>query len=327
MTLALPPDKIAELRRICDWNLDVTNVANSAIFSSSFAGPGRLAGREDLLGFSEELARTVGEAHKAIATGQRKTFGVRCEGIRFRAQPLEFPYFQLRTLHDQVMTMEELGIPKAYIDVLLSRELRNRGGLVLVGGPTGSGKTTTVSSTLVARLKAYGGYALTLEDVLEYAMDGWHGERGLCRQVQVQTNYREEMRGALRAFPSNDRSMLLFGEICDDVAAGELLRTALDGHLVLTTMHGNDIIAMLERLVTLCKREMDIAEARSLLSQSLRLVIHQLREHNVPQVTMLNLLDPEARGAVNIIGNHETRLSQLKQTIDEQQIRFQIDGM
>lgn len=327
MTLSLSAAEVADLRKICDWNLDVTNVANSGIFSPKFAGPSRLAGRSDLLEFANELARTVAEAHRAGASGQRKTFGARCEGIRFRVQPLEYPYFQLRTLHDQVMTMDELGFPKPYVDVLLSRELRNRGGLVLVGGPTGSGKTTTVSSMLVARLKAFGGYALTLEDVLEYSMDGWHGERGLCRQVQVQTNYRDEMRGALRAFPSNDRSMLLFGEICDDVSAGELLRTALDGHLVLTTMHGNDIIAILERLVTLCKREMDISEARSLLSQSLRLVIHQLREHNVPQVTMLDLLDPTARGAVNIIGNYETRLSQLQQTIDEQQIRFQLAGM
>lgn len=311
----------SQFRTICDWNLDVESVSESAIFP----GPKRV-NPEDLA-FAQELAEAVKHGYEEKALGQRKTFGIRSNGIRYRVQPQEYPYFQLRTLHDQVMAMENLGIPKPYLDVLLSRELRNRGGLVLVGGPTGSGKTTTVSSTLVARLKLFGGYALTLEDVIEYEMNGWHGDRGLCRQVQIQSNYREEMRGALRAFPSNDRSMLLFGEICDDIAAGELLRTALDGHLVLTTMHGNSIVALLERLIAIAKREMDVAEARSLLAQSLRLVVHQIREHSVPQVTMLNLLGPDARGAVNTIGNHETRLEQLQQTIDTQQTAFMASSL
>lgn len=309
----------SQFRQICDWNLDVETVSESAIFP----GPRRLT--ETDLAFAQELAAAVKAGYQEVDR-QRKTFGIRSNGIRYRVQPLEYPYFQLRTLHDQVMKMEDLGISQPYLDVLLSRELRNRGGLVLVGGPTGSGKTTTVSSTLVARQELFGGYALTLEDVIEYEMNGWHG-KGLCRQVQIQSNYREEMRGALRAFPSNDRSMLLFGEICDDIAAGELLRTALDGHLVLTTMHGNSIVALLERLIAIAKREMDVAEARSLLAQSLRLVVHQIREHSVPQVTMLSLLGPEARGPLNTIGNHETRLEQLQHTIDSQQAAFMANSL
>ncbi len=316
---ALKQEQIAELRKTSDWNLDVQTIENSGIFP----GPTRLAPADGLkFEFASSLAAEVLQKYDE-ANRQRKTFGIVCQGIRYRVQPLEFPYFQLRTLHDKALTPEELGIPAPYTDILLSRELRNRGGLVLFGGPTGSGKTTSASAISVKRLELYGGYLLTLEDVIEYKMDGWHGDRGLCRQVQIQGDYREEMRWALRAFPSNDRSMLMFGEICDDIAAGELLRTALDGHLVLTTMHGNNIVALLNRLIMIARREMDIAEARALLAQSLRVVVHQIREHTVPQVTMLNLLDKDAQGAINIIGNHEVRLDQLNQTISSQQLRFQ----
>lgn len=118
----------SQFRTICDWNLDVESVSESAIFP----GPKRV--KPEDLAFAQELAEAVKHGYKEKALGQRKTFGIRSNGIRYRVQPQEYPYFQLRTLHDQVMAMENLGIPKPYLDVLLSRELRNRGGLVLVGG-------------------------------------------------------------------------------------------------------------------------------------------------------------------------------------------------
>src|SRR5262249_30723767 len=129
--------------------------------------------------------------------------------------------------------LDNLGMPKGVLDRF--RHLITRpNGLILVTGPTGSGKTTTLYSALhelnIAEKKI-----ITVEDPVEYQL-------ARINQVQVNTkiglNFATVLRSALR----QDPDILLVGEIRDRETAEIALRASMTGHLVLSTLHTNDAI-------------------------------------------------------------------------------------
>ena len=122
----------------------------------------------------------------------------------------------------------------------LSIAIRNPHGLLLVTGPTGSGKSTTLY-TCLNLLNESGTNICTVEDPVEYKF------RGL-NQVQVKSQIGLTFAAALRAFLRQDPDIIMVGEVRDPETAQICLRAALTGHLVLSTIHTNDALGAIMRL-------------------------------------------------------------------------------
>ncbi|MEZ4702005.1 MAG: GspE/PulE family protein [Rhodothermales bacterium] len=160
-------------------------------------------------------------------------------------------------------------------------------GLILVTGPTGSGKTTTLYAAL-RTLNTPDVHIVTVEDPIEYRLDG-------VSQTQVHAEIGYTFARALRAFLRQDPNVMLVGEIRDAETAELSVRAALTGHLVLSTLHTNDAAASVTRLV-------DLGVAPFLVASSLRLVLAQrlVRRRCPVCIAAGHRADPPARaGAKN----------------------------
>ncbi len=120
-------------------------------------------------------------------------------------------------------------------------ELERPHGIILVTGPTGSGKTTTLYTALT-ELNAPGKKLLTIEDPVEYQLDG-------VVQVQVKPQIGLSFASALRAFLRQDPDIMMVGEIRDLETAQIAVQAALTGHLILSTLHTNDAASAITRLI------------------------------------------------------------------------------
>jgi len=133
-------------------------------------------------------------------------------------------------------------------------------GMVLVTGPTGSGKSTTLQCIL-KDLRSEGTNIVTVEDPIEYELEG-------INQVQVHTGAGLSFADSLRAILRQDPNVIMIGEIRDQETAEVAFRAALTGHLVLSTLHTNDTVSTITRLV-------DIGVPRFLISSALLAVVSQ----------------------------------------------------
>jgi general secretion pathway protein E len=152
-----------------------------------------------------------------------------------------------------------MGLDSA-ADAVLRRALAQPNGIVLVTGPTGSGKTTTLYSAL-GLLNDGTRNILTVEDPVEYAIDG-------VGQTQVNPRLGLTFAAGLRAILRQDPDVVLVGEIRDAETAQIAVQAALTGHLVLATVHTNDAVGAVTRL-----RDMGIEPF--LLAATLRAVVAQ----------------------------------------------------
>ncbi len=138
--------------------------------------------------------------------------------------------------------LDKLGFPeKEYKDVTSAFDASQ--GMVLVTGPTGSGKSTTLYGAL-RRLNKPGINILTAEDPVEFTVEG-------VGQVQIRDDIGLTFAQALRSFLRQDPEVILVGEIRDKDTADISIKAALTGHLVLSTLHANDAISTVVRLVNM----------------------------------------------------------------------------
>jgi type II secretory ATPase GspE/PulE/Tfp pilus assembly ATPase PilB-like protein len=121
--------------------------------------------------------------------------------------------------------------------------LESRDGIVLVTGPTGSGKTTTLNSSLFHLIEQHGDRRniVTIEDPVEYNVKG-------VNQIQVNEQAEVTFAVALRSILRQDPDIVLVGEIRDDETARIAIQAALTGHLILATLHTNDALGSVDRL-------------------------------------------------------------------------------
>ncbi len=208
----------------------------------------------------------------------KSSYSVVYEGFFFRVERTVSMYgvmFCMRKMPKKVPDLVSLGYPPALIKYLST--LSNASGLILLGGATGSGKTTTISSLLREYLIRSGGFAYTIEDPFEMPLDGeYHaanGSIGLCKQTQpVNDDWGASLRSALRSRPR----YIFVGEIRTPEAASECLRASTSGHLVLSTIHANNVADAIDALVKHASGgEMSEELAFDLLSRGLLGVIHQ----------------------------------------------------
>lgn len=166
--------------------------------------------------------------------------------------------------------LEALGLEGAELDQFQTM-LRRPHGLVLVTGPTGSGKTTTLYCAL-DQLKEFGRNVLTVEDPVEYQLD-------LVNQIQINEGIGLTFPRALRSILRQDPDVILVGEIRDAETARVALQAALTGHMVLSTLHTNSSPGAVIRL-------MDMGVEPYLLAAALNGVVAQrLVRKNCPHCT------------------------------------------
>jgi type II secretory ATPase GspE/PulE/Tfp pilus assembly ATPase PilB-like protein/CheY-like chemotaxis protein len=160
-----------------------------------------------------------------------------------------------------VKSLDMLGLNPGEAEAITSL-LENHEGIILVTGPTGSGKTTTLYSC-INQIKSEGVNIVTVEDPVEYRMPG-------IVQVQVQEKAGLTFASALRSILRQDPNVVLIGEIRDRETAQIAVQASLTGHLVLSTLHTNDAANAVTRLVDIGVEAYKIAAAlRGVVAQRL----------------------------------------------------------
>jgi type IV pilus assembly protein PilB len=160
----------------------------------------------------------------------------------------------LRILDQSNLTLdlEKFGLePKAEKDFM--NAIMNPYGMVLVTGPTGSGKTTTLYSAL-SKINTDEVNIMTAEDPVEYNIYG-------INQVQVRNEIGMSFAAALRAFLRQDPNIIMVGEIRDIETGGIAIKASLTGHLVLSTLHTNDAPSTITRLIDMGLEPFNVAAA------------------------------------------------------------------
>lgn len=206
------------------------------------------------------------------------SYSVSYENVLFRVErtnTINGIQYCIRKMPQYVPELASLGFRKDVIHYLT--QLSKASGLILWAGATGSGKTTAISSLLKEFLDQEGGFAYTIEDPSEMPLDGEYtalnGSFGLCKQTQpINNNWGDCLKSALRSKPR----YILVGEIRSPDAASECLRAATSGHLVLSTIHANNITDAINSMVKYASSS-DMSEdlAYDLLSRGLLAVCHQ----------------------------------------------------
>lgn len=184
--------------------------------------------------------------------------------IRLSTMPTQFGesiVMRLLEKNAKLLSMNELELPSDYIERL--RELINAPhGMILSTGPTGSGKTTTLFA-LLNELNSPQLKIITIEDPVEY-----HFPR--LNQIQVNPSIDLSFARILRSSLRQDPDILMIGEIRDAETASIALRAAMTGHLILSTLHTNDTISTISRLLDLgCEPYLIASALRVLISQRL----------------------------------------------------------
>lgn len=154
------------------------------------------------------------------------------------------------------LKLETLGMQHEDM-VSLSQAIEAPQGLVLVTGPTGSGKSTTLYACL-NKINQDGINIMTAEDPVEYVMEG-------VGQVQIKEEIGLDFQAALRSFLRQDPEVILVGEIRDKETGDIAIKASLTGHLVLSTLHTNDAISTITRLINMGIPDYLITGALSLI--------------------------------------------------------------
>lgn len=165
--------------------------------------------------------------------------------IRVSALPLnEGESIVMRFLRKDAINydMKILGIAPD-IEEFILQDIQTTAGVVLLTGPTGSGKTTSLY-TFLNKLNTPGVKIITLEDPVEYQLTG-------INQVQVQPDIGFDFAAGLRSIVRQDPDIIMLGEIRDKETAGIAMQSALTGHLVFSTVHTNDAPSAYTRLLDL----------------------------------------------------------------------------
>lgn len=183
--------------------------------------------------------------------------------------------FICRQMPIKFVDMDDTGIPPSQKNILLS-EKYNSGGLIIICGSPGNGKTTSCAAIIAKRLELYGGMCLTAEDPNEIPLDGPHG-KGMCIQTKVKKgeSFADRIRQLMRAYPTSTNNLMLIGETRDADTAEQVLKASLDGRLVLTTMHADSLENAISRMVALASDSLGFEEASKLLGSSFRIALHQ----------------------------------------------------
>ncbi len=172
----------------------------------------------------------------------------------------------MRQIPSQVRSAEEMGLPRPVLDLCFLSK-----GLVLVTGPTGSGKSTTLAAMVDHVNRNRDDHIITIEDPVEFVHEN---RRCLVNQREVGT-HTQSFKAALRAALREDPDVVLVGELRDLETIAIAIETAETGHLVLGTLHTNSAPSTVDRIIDQFPTDRQ-AQIRTMLSESLKGVVTQV---------------------------------------------------
>ena len=205
-------------------------------------------------------------SEKRMPQDGRTSFRIRDKSIDVRMSTMPVQHGEsvvLRLLNPftGVLNLDQVGMPKTMME-RFRRIVHSPNGMVLVTGPTGSGKTTTLYAAL-HELNRPETKILTVEDPVEYRING-------INQVQVNAKIELTFARVLRSMLRQDPDIILVGEIRDQETAEIGLRAAMTGHLVLSSLHTNDAVSTALRLIDMGVQPFMVASSlRGIVSQRL----------------------------------------------------------
>ncbi|UJR83560.1 GspE/PulE family protein [Sandaracinus amylolyticus] len=226
-----PSDKEVQVRYRVDGNLHVAKTAHKGFLQSIVSRVKIEAG----LNIAEKRLPQDGRITKKI---KGRVIDVRVSTIP--TSKGERIVMRLLDKEKTLLDLEDLGYAGAYLETLHHLATRPN-GIILVTGPTGSGKTTTLYAAL-SRINTPDLNILTAEDPVEYELRG-------IGQMHVQPKIGLTFAAALRSFLRQDPDVIMVGEIRDHETAEIAIHASLTGHLVLSTIHTNDAAGAVTRLV------------------------------------------------------------------------------
>jgi twitching motility protein PilT len=244
------------------------------------------------------------------------------DGMRFRISRQKMAngedWVILRKVNPRVPPLQELGYAPHIAQHLIN--LGRRDGLVLFSGATGHGKTTSCFSLLQEYLMHYGGVGMTVEDPVEYMLEGPVGQNGYCYQIEIDNSedWATPLKRTLRWTPR----YLLVGEIRSPAAAEQILRAATTGHLVFTTIHAGSIEDSLLGILHLASRLLGDG-ARNMLAQGLTAAVHQQLKPTGPYVRYVFTEENNNGDPVRAL-IREDRVGMINTYIDRQIARMQL---
>lgn len=198
----------------------------------------------------------------------RSRVGSRDAMVEMRVATLPTRYGERMTLrllgtHHGQLSLDGLGLRGDDLATFVNASSRPH-GLILLTGPTGSGKSTTLYVAIEQLLRTRGGNVITIEDPIEYEIAG-------ASQVEIDSADKVNFSKALRSLLRHDPDVVMIGEIRDSETANVAVKAALTGHLVFSTLHTNNAAGVVTRLIDLGVEPFLIA-ATLRLSMAQRLV-------------------------------------------------------
>lgn len=196
-----------------------------------------------------------------------------------------------------LMPLEKLGFTKEN-DLLLKKLLKRPEGIIIVTGPTGSGKTTTLYSVL-SYINSVDVNIMTLENPVEYQLP-------MIRQSDVREDKGMDFVSGIKSLMRQDPDIIFVGEVRDEATANMAMRAAMTGHRVFTTLHTNDAVGAIPRLI-------DIGIPPHLLAGALICVIAQrLMRKLCPKCREAKIVDAETAKILGVDPNKETTIYEHK---------------
>ncbi len=214
--------------------------------------------------------------------------------IEIRSSTLPSEYGEsivLRILNPKsLFDLEVLGLRKDLLEIF-KKEVKKPNGMIIVTGPTGSGKTTTLYAFL-KKIQNPEFKIITIEDPIEYHLKG-------ISQTQVTPEKGYDFASGLKSIMRQDPDVILVGEIRDLETANISLQAALTGHLVLTTLHTNDAAGTIARLISLGAKPLNIGPAIN-IAVAQRLVRKVCKKCSRPEKVSAANLEKIKKGLKNI---------------------------
>lgn len=231
----------------------------------------------------------------AVAQDGRFSFFLDKDEINLRVSIMPGAYGEsvvLRILNPKSIRhkLEDAGIEQKLYDVFM-REIKKPNGLILLTGPTGSGKTTTLYSFL-QRIYSEEIKIITIEDPIEYHLPG-------ISQTQVEEDQGYTFFSGLRSALRQDPDVIMVGEIRDPDTAKTAVESALTGHLVFSTLHTNNAAGVIPRLIDLGVNPKTLVSALSLsIAQRLiRKLCNDCKKEKTTEDSEINLINKIIKGA------------------------------